>query len=129
MEELTEPLRKALEKGEPVRFRDPVTDRIYVLVREQVQDGRVRIAPGILRGKQAFLRELPSLLQNPKFEGWTVAYCGDEQVKLAPSESDVIRECLKRGLTSDEYYLGVVAPYDEDEEIEGRLSEFDPIED
>jgi hypothetical protein len=35
MEELTEPLRKALQKGEPVRLRDPETEQIYVLASAQ----------------------------------------------------------------------------------------------
>jgi hypothetical protein len=86
------------------------------------------VAPGVLRSKHAFLRDLPGLLANPKLDRWSVAYCGDEQIALARSEVDVLRECRRKGLKSDQYYLGIVAPYDHDSEIEPSHYEFDPIE-
>jgi hypothetical protein len=130
MEELTEPLRKALEKGEPVRLRDPGTARVYVLVRAEVFDRLTQdegIPVAIRESKSAFLRDLPSLLQNSKYDRWSVAYCGNERIGIAESEKEVIEECLKRGLKRDQYYIGVVAPYDHEGEIERSLYEFDPI--
>jgi hypothetical protein len=132
MEDLTESLRKALARGDSIRFRDPDTERIYVLVPEEVNGRQLQnepeeegISPAIRRAKGAFLRDLPSLLENPKYDRWSVAYCGDERVKLAASQKDVIRECLKRGLKRSEYYIGVVAPHDYEGEIEGTLAEFE----
>jgi hypothetical protein len=85
------------------------------------------VSPTVLRSKQAFLRDLPGLLANPKFDRWSVAYQGDEQIALAPSEVEVLRVCRKKGLKSDQYYLGVVAPYDDDTEIDPSFYELDPI--
>jgi len=85
------------------------------------------VAPGVARAKRAFLRNLPGLLANSKYDRWSVAFCGDEQVALAPSEVDVLRECQKRGLQSHQIYVGVVAPYDHDTEIDPSLYEFDPV--
>src|SRR5262245_26447015 len=83
-------------------------------------------APGIVQSRRAFLRDLPALLHDSKHDRWSVAYRGDERIALAACEKDVIQECLKRGLKADEYYIGTVAPYDHDGEIEPSLFEFDP---
>src|SRR5262245_45314185 len=137
MEDLTESLQKALQKGEPLRLRDPRSDQIYILVREEVYQ---RVVPfvcavcgsegppaAVVLSRLAFLRELPSLLQSPKYDRWCVAYCGNERIALAPSEQEVIDECLRRGLKRNQYYIGVVAAYDHEPEIERSLYEFDPI--
>src|SRR5437879_2985588 len=85
------------------------------------------IAPGILQAKQAFYRDLPAMLQNPKHDRWCAAYHQDERIGIAPSEVDLIKECLKRGLKGSEYFIGIIVPHDsdEDEEIETSLYEFD----
>jgi hypothetical protein len=97
---------------------------------------------GLVRSRDAFLRNLPTLLANPKYDRWSVAYCGDEQVAIAESEIEVVRECQRRGLHPEQYYIGGIFPHcdeeveeidsglherEEDEEIKGALSfvEFD----
>jgi hypothetical protein len=94
--------------------------------REALAEMFVGVAPAILRGRIAFLRDLPELLKNPKYDRWCVAYAGDEQIALLPFKKDVVRECLKRGLQDGEYFFGMVVPYDdEDNEIDQSLYEFD----
>jgi hypothetical protein len=87
------------------------------------------VAPGIMRARKAFLRDLPELLKNPKYDRWSVAYYQEDRIAFSPSETDVIRECLKRGLKNDEYFIGSIVPYDDEEwEIDKSLYEFDEIE-
>lgn len=87
------------------------------------------VAPGIMRARNAFMRDLPELLKNPNFDRWSVAYHGDERIAFSSSQRDVIRECLKRGLKDDEYFIGMVVPYDDEEwEIDQSLVEFDEME-
>jgi hypothetical protein len=115
MEELSESLRKALEKEQPLRLRDPHTDRVYVLIQAEEFDRLSQeegLPPAVARSKRAFLRDLPSLLQDGKNDRWCVAYAGDERVGIAQSEADLVRECQRRGLKRDQYFLGVVAPQD-----------------
>jgi hypothetical protein len=83
-----------------------------------------KVAPAILRGRDAFLRDLPALLANPKYDRWSVAYTGNERIALSPSQRSVIAECLKRGLNDDEYFIGMVVPYEETE-MDRTLREFD----
>ena len=78
------------------------------------------VAPAILHGRDAFLRDLPDLLANPKYDRWSVAYVGNEQIALSPSQRQVIAECLKRGLKDDEYFIGMVVPH-EDVEMDGGI--------
>lgn len=85
------------------------------------------VAPGVLKSRQAFLRDLPALLGNPKYDRLCVAYCDDERIGIAASEKDLLRECQKRGLKSDQYFIGVISPHEIDEEIDPSLFEFDPI--
>src|ERR1700722_15389255 len=82
------------------------------------------VAPAILRGREAFLRDLPALLADPKYDRWSVAYVGIERIALSPSQKNVIAECLKRGLKDDEYFIGMVVPYEETE-MDSTLREFD----
>src|ERR1700730_12837556 len=78
---------------------------------------------GIVRSRDAFLRDLPALLANPKYDRWSVAYCGNERIGIAESHLDVIRECKRRGLRRDQYFIGTIFPHGEDdEEVEGALS-------
>ena len=70
---------------------------------------------GIIRSMQAFLRDLPSLLANPKYDRWCVAYVGDERIGLDKSDLPLIREIMRRGLRDDQVYIGIIAPQDEDE--------------
>jgi hypothetical protein len=138
--ELTDEQRQALqaERGKPVDVIDPATRQRYVLLaREQYE--RVRslieraagpgmsgpapgVPPGILRSQQAFWRDLPELLKNQRTRGKWVGYHGDEQIGIAPTEVELIRECLRRGLREDEYDLDVIEPHArppwESEEVE-----------
>ena len=82
------------------------------------------VAPAILCGRDAFLADLPSLLANPKYDRWSVAYVGNERIALSPSQRNVIAECLKRGLKDDEYFIGMVVPHEETE-MDNALREVD----
>src|SRR2546427_11483201 len=82
-------------------------------------DARYSNTPiGIVRSRDAFLRALPELLANPKYDRWCVAYCGDERIALAESLADVTRACRARGLSDDECYIGCVFPHSNEEEVE-----------
>jgi hypothetical protein len=70
---------------------------------------------GIVKSMQAFMRDLPELLKNPKYDRWHVCYCGDERIGIAESSSELFRECKRRGLPRDQYYIGIITPKDPDE--------------
>jgi hypothetical protein len=81
---------------------------------------------GIVRSRDAFLRDLPTLLANPKFDRWLAVYCGDQRIAFAETHAEIVRQCQGRDLKEDEYYLGCVAPHGEDdEEIDFGFCEFD----
>jgi hypothetical protein len=85
---------------------------------------------GIVRSRDAFLRDLPVLMANPRYDRWCVAYCGDERIGIAEFEVELLRECQRRGLHSDQYYIGCIFPHGEDdEEIDFGLAEFEDDED
>jgi hypothetical protein len=120
---LTAEQRRLVEEAgdRPVRIEDPEMQQAYVLIRADVYE-RVRgaiepppvvnleVPEGIRRSQQAFFRDLPELLKNRRLRGRYVAYHGDERVKISRSEVNVIRECVRRGLRSDEYDVFVVQP-------------------
>ncbi len=129
---LTPEQRRLIEEAgdRPVRLEDPELHQAYVLIRADVYE-RVRAAlepgsildrsvpEGIRRSKDAFFRDLPWLLEDRKFRGRFVAYHGDVRVKIARSEPEVIRECLRRGLRPDEYDVFVIRPQSpEPEEVD-----------
>jgi hypothetical protein len=83
---------------------------------------------GIVRSRDAFLRDLPALLANPKYDRWCVAYCGDVRIGIAEFEVELVRECQRRGLHCDQYFIGCIFPHGEnDEEIETGFYEFDEV--
>ena len=90
------------------------TDHVEITVGSD-DDLFVNTPIGILRSMQAFMRDLPALLANPKYDRWCVCYHGDERIGIAPSSTGLIRECIKRGLRQDEIYVGMVTPKDPDE--------------
>jgi hypothetical protein len=119
---------------------DPQIQQIYVLIaREQYEqentafDGRSQpsstswlekgVSEGIRRSQEALRRDLPKLLEDRKLREQWVAYRGDERIGIAPSETILIRGCLKRGYKDDEYYVGWLDPCElvEEEELEPRL--------
>ncbi|HEV3261573.1 MAG TPA: hypothetical protein VG013_32280 [Gemmataceae bacterium] len=69
------------------------------------------IPPGILRSQEAFWRDLPELLTTKRDHGKWVAYHGDERIGIARTQRALIRECLRRGLSDDAYYLDVIEPH------------------
>jgi|ERR1051325_6270874 hypothetical protein len=84
---------------------------------------------GMVRSRDAFLRALPELLANPKYDRWCVAYCGEERIGIAESEIELLRECKRRGLHWDQYFIGCISPHaEEEEEVEFGVFEFDEIE-
>lgn len=129
---LTPEQRRLIEEAgdQPVRLEDPELHESYVLIRADVYD-RVRdafeprpildltVPEGIRRSRDAFFRNLPRMLEDRKLRGQFVAYHGEERVKIARSEPEVIRECLRRGLRPDEYDIFVIRPQSpEPEEVE-----------
>ena len=69
--------------------------------------------------KEHILRDLPELLKDRRLRGKYVAYHGDERVKTGRSEIEVIRECLRRGLSDDKYDVFIIEPQSrEPEEVE-----------
>jgi hypothetical protein len=78
------------------------------------------IPPGIRRSQEALRRDLPQLLENRKlFRQW-VAYHGDERIGIARDKLTLLRECLRRGLADDQYYIGWIHPTEliEEEELD-----------
>lgn len=133
--ELTADQQQALDGGreEPPRVVDPRTHETYVLLRADVYEKvralippstpGLRIAPGIRRSKEAFLRDLPQLLAKPRHHGWWVAYHGDECLGPARNGEQLLRECERRGVPPDESYFAIVRPHEpEPEEVEPRHS-------
>ena len=91
----------------------------------ELVDGVFTATPiGIVRSRNAFLRDLPTLLANPKYDRWYAAYSGDERIGIAASSIELIRECQRRGFREDECYIGCIFPHtdEEEEEIKGAFS-------
>ena len=142
MPTITAELRQEIAKagGNAVRLEDPETNTAYVLLRAEEYD---RLKPGlgsenvpadqvpegIRRSKEAFLRDLPKLLARKRLHGQWVIYHGNVQIGIARRPDGLFRECYKRGLRSDEIYLGVIEPHGpESEEIEHSFFEFEEFE-
>jgi hypothetical protein len=127
--ELTEQQRQAVQEqlGEPVEMIDPDTRCAYVLLaREQYEQMRSSvesdrepthrvaevapgIPPGILCSQQAYWSDLPRLLSQRKLRGRRVCYHGDERIGIGTYD-DLIRECGRRGILDDAFYLGQIRP-------------------
>ncbi len=140
---LTAELRQAIEKagGDPVRLEDPETHNTYVLMRAEVYDRlkpesrcenppTEQVPEGIRQSKEAFLRDLPGLLSRKRLRGRWVIYHGSVQVGISRRPDKLFRECSRRGLRSDEVYVGVIEPHpvEPEEEIEHSFFEFEEIE-
>jgi len=142
MTTLTPELRQEIEKarGNPVRLEDPETHATYVLVKAEEYDRlkpnfasdqvpAEQVPEGIRRSKEAFLRELPSLLARRRLRGRWVIYHGNVQIGIAKRGDKLLRKCANLGLRNDEIYLGVIEPHcTESEEIEHSFFEYDEIE-
>jgi hypothetical protein len=129
---LTPEQRRLVEEAgdRPVRIEDSEMHQAYVLIRADVYE-RVRnvlearpvldlqVPEGIRRSQEAFFRDLPELLKDRRLRGKYVAYHGNERVKVAKSETEVIRECLRRGLSDDQYDIFIIKPQSpEPEEVD-----------
>jgi hypothetical protein len=69
-----------------------------------IQDDLFSDTPiGILRSMQAFMRDLPALLANSKYDRCCVCYSGDERIGIAESDIDLLRECKRRDMAPDQY--------------------------
>src|SRR4051794_21195957 len=142
MTTLSPELRREIEKagGNPVRLDDPETNTAYVLLKAEEYDrlkpnlaseqvAVEQVPEGIRRSKEAFLRDLPSLLARRSLHGQWVIYRGNDRIGIARRGDKLLRRCAKLGLRGDEIYLGVIEPeYTEPEEIEHSLFEYDEVE-
>ncbi len=139
--ELNESWQKALDqqKEEPLRIVDPRNQKAYVLLPAEMYDqlrcptpadeNASAVAPGVSRSREAFLRDLPQLLADAKQDHWWAAYHGDLRIGIAHLPQELLREIIKRGIPSDQYFLGVIRTHDpEPEEIELRHGHhFEPL--
>jgi hypothetical protein len=117
MIELNTEQRQAMAQGQPVRIIDPLTHDAYVLVPAAEYERLARapqrpwaqphpdIAPLILRSQQAFWRDLPGLLSDPRNHRMWAAYHGENRVAIARSEVDAYQECFRQGLNRGEFYV------------------------
>jgi hypothetical protein len=147
--ELTGEQRRLMrsEQGNAVPVVDPDTKQCYVLLVREHYDRIMsllekkaeefaavptEVPPGILRSQQAFWRDLPELLKNKKNRGKWVCYHGNERIGIAKKSTDLIQQCLRRGLKNDEYDLDIIEPHElppwEPEEIEMGGHEVDDEE-
>ncbi len=79
----------------------------------------VRVLPGIQRSKEAFLRDLPDLLANPKLDRWWAGYHLDQRVGIARTKTELVLEIERRGIRPEEWYVGIIRDHvPEPEEIE-----------
>lgn len=150
--ELSDEQRKAIREfsSRVLEVVDPATHERYILVpREQYEQSRAapadnpmhterltaiaaRIPPGIRRSQEAYWRDLPELLRlaSPRLR-W-VAYHGDQRIGFGQTETELYQICSRRGLRSDEVYVGRMQASDvppwESEEIEPSLFETDENE-
>jgi hypothetical protein len=129
MLELTEQQWVAVQEqaGEPVEVIDPGTRCAYILLAREryermlavvesdrepahcVAEDAPCIPPGILHSQQAFWHDLPHLLAQSKLRGRWVCYHGDERIGIGTYD-DLIRECVRRGILDDAFYLGRIHP-------------------
>ena len=129
---LTEEQRRELAGPPPIRVIDPETKQEYVLVPAELYE-QVRplvansaaeellseIPLGIQRCKEAFLRDLPELLANPKLDRWWAGYHLDQRVGIARTKTELVLEIERRGIRDDEWYVGIIREHiPEPEEIE-----------
>ena len=139
MTTLTPELKQAIEQAgdELVRLEDPQTRQTYVLLKSEVFEKiqkivgdewrqaaiprdtgqqEVNIPEGIRRSQEAFFRELPELLKSRRLRGKWVAYHGNERVKIGRTQTDVIKECNRRGLDVEQYDVFVIEPQSQEPE-------------
>jgi len=138
-------LKQAIEQAgeELVRLEDPHTRQTYVVLKAEVYenirailgdqwrqaaiprqalgnvDGQSEegaLPEGIRRSQAAFFRDLPELLKDRMLRRKWVAYHRDERITIGPTQTDVIKECNRRGLKSDAYDVFVIEPQGQEPE-------------
>jgi hypothetical protein len=129
---LTDEQRKELAGPHPIRVIDPKTKQEYVLVPADLYK-QVRplapgpsaetplpeVAPGVQRSKEAFLRDLPELLANPKLDRWWAGYHLEQRIGIARTKTELVLEIERRGIGPEEWYVGIIREHvPEPEEIE-----------
>jgi hypothetical protein len=86
------------------------------------------VSSGILWSQTAFWNDLAELLRNKKNLGQWVCYSRDDRIGIGSYE-ELIRKCVRRGLSENEYDLQVIEPRAsppwEPEEIEAGGNELD----
>src|SRR5262249_4311215 len=110
--------RHEIEQTGAVRIEDRETRAAYVILKAEVyermkpllENRHDEIPEGIRRSQDAFFRDLPELLKDDSLLGQYVAYCGDERIRIAPSDVPLIREINHRGIKDDEFDLFVIRP-------------------
>jgi hypothetical protein len=75
-----------------------------------------QIPPMVEKSREAFCRDLPELLRDR--QGWWVAYHGDERIGFGKSQRKLYHECLRRGLTDDQFLVTGILPDAADESAE-----------
>jgi hypothetical protein len=137
--QLTEEQRQAHAAGNggPVQLLDPTTNTYYVLIRADLfqasQPGQALprpadnedlwegVAPGIRRSHEAFLRDLPKLMEMQSRKRQWVAYQGDKQIGFGRTQREAAEKCLKLGLKPDEFLVEWIGPPPPDEIDIGEL--------
>ncbi len=141
---LTVEQREELKKAgdAPIRIEDPEMHATYVLLRADVYEGlrppdpeaaspsglNLEVPETYRRSREAFLRDLPGLLARKRLRGRWALYRGDRRVGIWRNVRWMQRKIIKMGLRLDEYYANVIEPYEEPDEIETSLFEYDEIE-
>jgi len=145
MTALTPEIKHAIEQAGDglVLLEDPQTRQTYVLLKAD-DYGRIKeilgtdwrqaaialgttenatwrmevsnVPEGIRRSQEAFFRDLPELLKNKRLRGKWVAYHRDERVKIGRTQTDVIKECNRRDLETDQYDVFVIEPQSQEPE-------------
>lgn len=139
--ELTEQERRLAQQGQPVDVIDPATNEAYVLLARQCfEQVRAQLSPptapaelpeqeipeGIRMSQEAYRRDLPELLKQKKlFHQW-IAYHRKEVIGIARDGGTLLKKCLKRGLTDDEFFVGWIdsCGLEVEEEIQPRPQHF-----
>jgi hypothetical protein len=90
-------------------------------VKDHPVDGIPALSASIRQSQETFWRDLPELLKNPQNRGQWVSYHREERIGIG-SYQELIRECVRRGLSESEYDIEVIEPHArppwEPEEIE-----------
>ena len=71
------------------------------------------VAPMIERSQAAFRSDLPELMKT-HYRQW-VAYHGDERVGFGRTETELYRECFRRGFKRSEFVVRSIEPEMPDE--------------